>query len=121
MKTITRKDVMQILQSWNQGEISAEAVQNWAGERYATDKYDCADWESEDGFSVTSEVLAHLDMLDMNLLVQDDIPAYLEFLSAPVGDFDNGFATLKKYLESVDLEKRKRQLKEIFPYAPFCK
>ncbi len=100
--------------------MSAKDVHVWAEHHYQNDAFDFEDWEGEEENSVSNEVLAHLDMLDMNLLVPEDIPSYLAFLSTPRGSFDEGFSKLERYLGTVDIEARRVQLKGTSPYQPFC-
>ncbi len=59
-------------------------------------------------------------MLDMNLLTVEDIPAYIEFLNTAQGDFSKAKAKLQKYLNSIDISERKKQLAQIEIYSPFC-
>jgi hypothetical protein len=68
----------QKLRDWAGGHTSTEEIQSWACDAYMHDEVDFADWEKEDD-SVTKEVVAALDMLDMNLVLPEDEPIYLEF------------------------------------------
>ncbi len=63
---MSRKDLQELLESWRVGRIAAKDVQAWAEARYQVDE-----WEAED--SVVNEILAHLDALDMNLIIVDDV------------------------------------------------
>lgn len=66
MPLVSRKDLQELLESWRVGRIAAKDVQAWAEARYQVDE-----WEAED--SVVNEILAHLDALDMNLIIVDDV------------------------------------------------
>ena len=81
-KIITRQDLIELLEKWSKGELDAENVHSWALSIYFNDNYEKNDWEGDD--SVTNEVLGHLDMLDMNFVTTDDIPALIEFLKTPL-------------------------------------
>ena len=120
MKKITQDNIKEMLGKWAQGLLTAEEMHEWAGQYYQNDAYEFVDWEGADENSVTNEVLAHLDMLDMNLVTHEDIPQYLAFLASPAGGFDEGLSILERYLNSVDMDTRKKQLKGIVPYKPFC-
>lgn len=110
---VTRKDIVRTLESWKRGDLKGKEVYEWAVQRYAT-----SNWEPEDEF--TNEVLGRLDMLNMNLVTTEDIPALLAFLSAKNG-FDDALKKLESYEASIDKEVRKRKC-ELDPlYEPFCK
>jgi len=119
-KIVTRAEVKEVLIKWQQGDIDAKYVNDWAGNLYPSTEVDYDDWEADDSNSITNEVLAALDMLDMNLLTVEDIPAYVEFLNTPQGDFNKANAKLQRYLRSIDISERKKQLAQIKIYAPFC-
>jgi hypothetical protein len=68
MSTVSRNDVRTMLQGWLQGDITRQAVHDWATDRFAV-----SDYESED--DVLNEVLQVLDMLDIDLLNPSDIPS----------------------------------------------
>ena len=92
-------------------------VLSWADALYPSDDVDYEDWEGDD--SVTNEILAALDMLDMNLALPEDAPIYLECLSTPVGQFASGHATFQRRLDHIDYDSRRASLRHVFPYSPF--
>lgn len=116
---ITRQDIIGILKKWSRGEVDAEAVHDWAHARYPLDDYEFDDREGED--SAAKEVLAHLDNLDMNLVTQDDIPALIEFLNTPAGQFPTGYDRWQRYEKSVNTAERRKKLRRDPLYKPFCK
>ncbi|MFC4348641.1 hypothetical protein ACFO5Q_12375 [Kordiimonas lipolytica] len=118
---ISRANIKEVLERWAEGTLSAEEVHAWAGQHYQNRAYDFEDREDQEENSVSNEVLAQLDMLDMNLLVPEDIPSYIEFLSTPLGGFDDGYSKLKAYLGTVNIDVRREQLKGTSPYQPFCR
>ncbi len=118
---ITRSDIIAKLLEWQEGKLTAEDLNNWAVRFYLHDDVDYSDWEGdEEERSVTNEVLAQLDSIDMNLMIPDDVPAYLEFLDTPLGKFEDGYAKLESYLNSIDYKERARLLAGNEFYAPFC-
>jgi hypothetical protein len=121
LKTITRDDVKEILLKWNEDVLNATDVHEWASNRYAVDGYDFTDWEGDDDFSVTNEVLGELDRLDMNLISKEDIPVYMALLNTPIGDSQSGILKLEQYQKSINYEERKKKLNKEKLYAPFCK
>jgi hypothetical protein len=116
---IKREDIAKVLKEWADGLLSAQEVLTWADPLYSSDEVDCDDWEDED--SVANEVLAAMDMLDMNLVIPEDVPIYLEFLKTPKGQFKIGQAKFEKQLSQIDLDARRAKLKDVFPYSAFLK
>jgi len=121
MPIITRKHVIDILSKWQSGQLSASEVHNWAENKYLKSGIDYEDWEDNDDESVTNEVLANLDTLDMNLVTKEDIPIFLEFLKTPNGKFKQGYKKLKDSLNTIDIVKRKEKLSNNPLYLRFCK
>ena len=106
-----------MLRDWHAGRTSTEDILRWADALYPSDDVDYEDWEGDD--SVTNEVLAALDMLDMNLALPEDAPIYLDFLSTPTGQFQAGYARYKQALDQIDYTSRRTSLRNIALYAPF--
>jgi len=119
-RIVTREEVAQKLRDWAGGRASTEAIQSWASDAFLQDEVDFADWEKEHN-SVTKEVVAVLDMLDMNLVLPEDAPIYLEFLATPIGDFATGYAKMRRRLEEINYDERGDRLREIEPYALFLR
>ena len=116
---VTRADIVQVLNTWQSGDIEASEVLAWAEVRYIPGELEVDD--EEDGGSVCIEVLQHLDCLDMNLVVKQDIPLLLEFLSTANGQFALGLERWGRITASIDYKQRMKQLRGIEPYSPFCK
>jgi hypothetical protein len=115
-RIITREEIARMLSDWANGGVSAQDVFGWAGTLYPSDELECADWENDQN-SVSNEVLAALDMLDVNLALPEDVPIYLEFLSTPVGHFEVGHRRFRGRLEAIDYESRARHLRDVLPYS----
>ncbi|HEV3145796.1 MAG TPA: hypothetical protein VGZ47_18045 [Gemmataceae bacterium] len=120
LRLISRNEIAEVLRKWQLGLLTAEHVHNWAGARYLHDDVDYDD-EENDEHSVANEVMAHLDLLDMNLMVAEDIPIYLEFLETPAGQFEQGCKKFNEALDRIEIEARRQQLTHIPLYAPYCK
>jgi hypothetical protein len=112
-----REDVATIVRDWGAGRMSSVEVLDWAVAHYLSDDIDYEDWEGDN--SVTNEVLGALDMLDMNLAIPEDAAIYLDFLSTPIGQFEVGYADFQRRLDEIDYDRRRGQLRQVFPYAPF--
>lgn len=85
-----------------------------------SDRFTYEDWEFDE-FSASNEVLAALDMLDINLTTEADAEAFIEFLNTPIGEFPAGYNRMKERIQSADFEARKRLLRGVAPYAAFLK
>ena len=116
-RILKRDEIAQKLRDWHIGRLSSEDLLQWADSIYPSDDVDYEDWEGDD--SATMEVLAALDMLDMNLALPEDAPIYLDFLSTPVGQFQAGYAKYKEALEGVDHATRRTTLKNVPLYAAY--
>lgn len=107
---ITRAALKEVLERWRHKELSHCEVHEWAEARYAVSAFD-----SED--DVTNEVLAALDMLDVNVTTETDIPHLLEALSA------SSCETASAILSSMpfDLEQRRKQYRDDPVYGQFLR
>ncbi len=119
-KIISRNQIKEILNKWLNNELSASQVHEWAGNLYPNDNVEYTDWEGDDDNSVTNQVLADLDMMDMNLMIKDDIEHYLVFLDTPPDQFNFGCQKLENYLYTIDLEIRREELRNDEFYSNFC-
>jgi hypothetical protein len=109
MAVITADTVESKLRKWQAGEVTTTEIHDWAENTYAVSA-------SEPESDAVNEVLAQLDMLNMNLVTKDDIPALVAALRSK--DFES---LLEEHFATVDLNLRKSQLAEIPLYAPFCR
>ena len=115
---MTRADIAAVLQQWQQGLLTAKQVHDWAEDTYMQVELD--DWEGDEDYSVANEVLGALDMLNLNLMVPEDIPIYLDFLRTPLGQFAMGSATFQDAIGQIDYIARKKMLAADPFYARFC-
>jgi len=121
MKKITRKDLKEKLLRWREGQITAQELNDWAGRNYPNDDVEYEDWDEAEENSVTNEVLAALDMMDMNLMTPKDVSAYLDFLETPPSAFEEGYKQLQQYLNQIDIKKRAAVLVTDPFYERFCR
>jgi hypothetical protein len=110
---ITRDDLRSLLTAWQAGNHSAADIHSWAEARFAVSAWECED-------DVANEVLAQLDMLDMNLVTRDDIPDLLAMLDVPSGLGASASQQFEARMSSSDLERRRTELAADPMYAPFC-
>jgi hypothetical protein len=101
------------------GLLTAEQFHAWAEELYIPGHLHVDD-EGDDEASVANEVMGRLDMLNVNLMVVEDVPHYLEFLATPPGQFEESYRKFREALDGVDIRARQQALAHIPLYAPFC-
>lgn len=120
--TVSRQDVAKVLTAWQREELTTQQVWDWAARRFPDDEdVGCAYDDKEGDDSVLREVLRELDCLDMQLVVPEDVPIYLEFLDTPSGEFARGYARWRAALDRIDSAERQRQCRQDPLYRPFCK
>lgn len=118
MIILKRVDLIRTLQDWQSNTIDAVKIFDWANEAYLNNQYAYEDWEGDN--SVSNEIMAHLDNLNISLVTKDDIPAMLEFLDTPPGQFDVGYKKWIQYVDSIDIRRRQKELGDLPFYKPFC-
>jgi hypothetical protein len=111
---VTRAEVRQVLLDWEAGRVSASEVHGWAEGHYAV-----AHTEPED--EVVNEVLARLDMLDVNLVVAADVTALKRLLDAQPAGLTEALNEYGACVESIDLSRRRRELAGDPLYGRFCR
>ena len=116
---ISREQLKDLLTKWRNDELTEDRLHDWAENMYLNDGVDYSDWEEDN--SVTNEVLAALDQMDMNLMTKDDIEPYMKFLDTPLGQFNQGYRELDDYLKSIAYSERKRTLARNPFYKIFCR
>jgi len=117
---VTRAEIAELLRRWGAGKLAARDVRDWAQTRYWPGEVEFDDLEG-DGSSAACEALAALDQLPMNVILSEDVPLYLAFLSTPVGKFESGYERLRSALDQIDYSARRRALSNDDFYGPFCR
>jgi len=107
---VARDELIGLLAKWERSEITAQQVWDWVIDRYWPGDTEIDDWEGE--LSATNEVLAELDLMDINLVLVDDVPIHLRFLATPREQTAQAFETWKLELESIDYRQRLRSLRD---------
>jgi hypothetical protein len=110
---VTRDELRTVLEDWQSGKRTSGDVHDWAEARYAVDAWECED-------DVANEVLAALDVLDMNLLTGDDVPVLKAMLELPPGQAIPAAQLLDAHFQDLNLDNRKESLAGDSTYAPFC-
>jgi len=112
--TVTRAEVLRLLFDWEAGRVSAPEVHGWTERRHAV-----AGRQPED--EAVNEVLACLDMLDVNLIVSADVPALRRLLESTPARLREALNEYEAYVESIDILRRRQELAVDPLYGPFCK
>jgi hypothetical protein len=102
MDVVMRDALRQILLSWQAGHMTPHAVHEWASDRYPA--------RSGPDDDLVTEILARLDMLDMNLITTDDIPVLMQALDLPLAQMAEAIHLLERHDATVDMAARKRAL-----------
>jgi hypothetical protein len=118
-RVVTRGEIAETLRRWQAAELTAREVYDWAQELYRPGRAEFDDWEADDS-SAANEVLGALDQLPMNLILPEDMPAYLEFLKTPSGRFAEGYERFQAALDRIDYAARARSLRDDDFYGRFC-
>jgi hypothetical protein len=121
MEIVTREEIRQKLREWHSGIISTDAIQTWASERWMSDHHTYEDWEYDGEASASNDVLAAIDMLDINLTTKEDAEIFIEFLETPLGEYPRGHSKMKERIRLIDFDDRKRSLRTVAPYSSFLK
>ena len=120
---ITRQILQQKLQAWAAGILAAADVHKWVMDLQLDGPCEFEDWETyaDAQFSVSKEVMAELEMLDINFITVNDIPTFTEFLDTKAGDFEAAYILFIERLQAIDPAERMKMLKSTEPYARHCR
>ena len=105
-----RNKLLTLLEQWQSGTIDEREV-HWQAEEWLEQLSDEPNYPEHDPRSIPMEVLVELDTLNHQLLTKDDIPAMVEFLHTPPSEELQGWARWQRYNDELDLESRKKELK----------
>jgi hypothetical protein len=108
--TITRTEIREVLGQWQRHELSSARLHEWATARHAVAAFECDD-------EVTNEVLGVLDMLDVNVTTEADIPYLLKALDSASADEASSILASMPF----DREERRRRYRNDPVYAPFLR
>ena len=111
MALVSRDDLRNVLAQWQHGDLSHSQVYDWSTEHFGLEQMDGGD-------SVVNEILAHLDIMDVNLTTPDDVPVFLAMLDAD----SEAEATelLRRHGDTLDLDERIAKWRADPFYTPFC-
>ena len=113
---ITRAHLASRLRAWQDGELSAEELMEWAAALFEEELLEFDDVEDEYN-SAAKEVLSFVERIDMNLALPEDVPIHLKFLEAPLGEYEDAYEEWLDDLDEIDLDERRQRLRGVPPYA----
>lgn len=113
--TQLEKKLQWLLQGWQASAVEADEV-HYLAEKWLSEQ-EWFDLPREDRRSVVLEVLAQLDILNQQLIIQDDVPALLRFMEQGKQDAPRAWRSWEQYWEGVDLEARQAMLSGDPAYA----
>lgn len=96
---IKRRDILDRLLQWKNGNLTRDEIYAWANEIYFPGEIDFDDWEGVKDNSVANEILSRLGMLNLDSYSENDIPVFIEFLNTPIGQFETGY---DKFIKQID-------------------
>jgi len=105
---IDRQVLRDLLQKWQRGEMSVKEVHEAAEELW--EKGAPPEYDENDPRSIAAEVLMQLDMMHVQWITLEDVPAILAFLDTPPGQDMAGWAEWGRYWDNIDWDARKKQL-----------
>lgn len=109
MMVVTCSEIEEMLTKWRDGAISEREIHSWAEDRFNTHRFDV---ETD----AANAVLRELDQMNMNLLMRQDASILLEALRSPRYE-----QLIEQLTNNIDVQQRRRLLKDHPFYRPFCK
>ncbi len=110
MKEIYRKLLLDLVTQWEAGTLTEVQVHEKAEELW--EQEDWPHYAEDNPHSIAIEILSQLEILNHQLITREDIPAIVNFLRTPKDQEKDGWKAWRRYWESMDMEARKRALKD---------
>ena len=105
-----REVVRELLLRWRSGSLDERAVHEAAERLWEKFGEEPPAYPKEDPRSIVLEVVSQLEVLNVQLITRDDIPALLEFLDSPVGSEGAAWARWTRYWDQLDFGRRLEEL-----------
>lgn len=103
-----RDALQELLLRWEQGLVRPEEVHEEAESLVAECGLPAK--SRSDPASLVVEVLAHLEIMNQQLVVAEDVPFILDFLSTASGKERDAWQAWEAYWNGIDYEQRKQAL-----------
>jgi hypothetical protein len=105
---VDRSILRSLLLQWGTGKLSEKDVHETAEGLW--ERHEWPEYCETDDRSIAIEVLAHLEILNHQLITRDDVPALLDFLDTPPGQAARGWIRWRQYWDGIDFAQRRREL-----------
>jgi|GEM_PF-5806026 len=112
---VTREYLISLLRAWQQDKINTAEFYETI-EMIFSNYTKLLDWENGGEDSVTRDVIAHLEMLDLDFIIQEDIESIIEFLNTPIGKIEEGAKKFEQYKPNTSHEERIKKFNGQYPY-----
>jgi len=119
---VTRDNIQTIIKFWDLKIITIEEIYDWANSIYLRDGYEVDDWEQitkDNNCSVTNEIVALFDTMDMNLISEIEIKQIQAFANTKMGNFKSGYDKFDRYLKKRNIKDVQMKLKDRELYRKF--
>ncbi len=113
-RQLERSTLIELLDAWLLGTYDERQVHERA-ESIMDEMAEVPNFAENDPRSILLEVLVHLDALNHQLIMKEDIPVMREFLSTPTGKETEAWTRWRQYWDTLDLQTRRLQLQD-HPY-----
>lgn len=111
MPNIEPSFVRELLERWARGDLDERLVHQEAEARYE-ELEPVPKFPRDDSRSIPIEILSHLEILNHQLIVPEDIPAILAFLDTSPGEELEAWQTWESYWSNVDYDERIERLRD---------
>ena len=105
-----RERLRELLDRWQAGALDERAVHEAAEALSESFPGDLPSYPQSEPRSIAIEVLSQLEILNWQLITRQDIPALLDFLGTRRGEEERGWERYQKYWDSVDFDRRLKEL-----------
>ena len=112
---ITRKELVEILNKWANGELSELQVWQWGENAQARS----ASGEDTCECELVRDLVSLIATLPYEMLVLKDVPVFLDALANPLDETDLSINLLWNHMDTVDVDTRRIQYGEHEFYGKF--
>ena len=106
----SREALIDLLRRWRLGVINERQVHELAESLWESYPDGPPTYPRGDPRSIAIEVLSQLEVLNVQLITPEDIPAFLEFLDTEAGQEQAAWEKWARYWAGVDFKRRLREL-----------
>lgn len=106
-----KKEINNLLSNWEEGELDEYGLLD-ESEKLFKRTFKGIEFSKSDYRSIVTEVLSHLEILNHQLIIKEDIPTIRKFLNTNKGNEIEAWKVWEKYWNEIDFDNRKEQLLE---------